>query len=197
MLQDYLIGLDLGQQNDYTVLTVLGVDKKKNIYTLPYAKRYPLRTDYTVIVDSVNHFMNRSELFNASTLIVDYTGVGHPVVDLFRKSRIDPVAINITGGSKSNWVNRQNVNVPKKEIVSCLQVVFQCNRLKIASELKLLPEIKKELMMFTARTSSRGQSTYEAASGAHDDIVMSLGLAIWYGEYKTRPGNNVRLVGGN
>lgn len=194
----YILGLDLGQQNDYTVLSMLKMYEIKGTleYHLQYLKKYPLRTSYPDIVELVNGFIKNPFLKDKALLIVDYTGVGRPVVDLLRGYEVNLVALNITGGSSSNWKNNREVSVPKKDIVSSLQVSFQSSKLKISSDIKHLDDLKKEFINFKAKINSGGNASFNAASGYHDDIVMSIGIAIWYVEYVNRKGRTLRIITG-
>lgn len=199
-LNKYILGLDLGQQNDYTVLSCLipSQQDKSIVYSLPYLKRLPLKTPYPTIVELINNFISSPRgIYKDYVLIVDYTGVGRPVVDLFKEHGLQIISINITGGNKANWVSRVEANVPKRDIVSAIQVVMQNKRLKIAHDLPLLSSLSREFLGFKAKISSAGRDSYEAISGLHDDIVLSIGVALWYGEDKTRRGSKIRIIGGS
>jgi len=188
----YILGLDLGQQNDYSVLSVFNVkfnSSNRPIYEMPYLARFNLKTSYVDIVDEVIDIISKYNLSLNYTLIVDYTGVGRPVVDLFRQKHLNPVALSITGGAKTNWVTKTEVNVPKKDIVTYLQLVLQNKRIAIAHDLPLLRTLTQEFLSFQLKIRNNSMSvssTYGGAYGVNDDIVMSMGIAIWLVEYHSR-----------
>jgi len=198
-----IIGLDLGQQNDYSVLTIVNLTLAKDhmskvLYSVPFIKRYPLKTNYSYIVDDIFLLTTKFEVLTDAMLVVDNTGVGRPVVDMFRERGAKPLAITITGGSKTNWVSKVEANVPKRDIVSCLQIVLQNKRLKIAKDLLLIPKLVDEFLAFKLRivdSASNIKSIMEGSYGINDDIVMSIGIAIWTGEYFTK--RSLFAIGGN
>lgn len=197
----YVLGLDLGQQNDYSVLSVFNVklsDSNRPAYELPYLTRFNLKTSYVDIVDEVISIIDRYNLSLNYTLIVDYTGVGRPVVDLFRQKHLNPVALSITGGARTNWVTRVEVNVPKKDIVTYLQLVLQTERLTIAHDLPLLRTLTQEFLSFQLKIRDNSMSvtsSYGGAYGINDDIVMSMGIAVWLVEYHSK--RRLFAVGGS
>lgn len=190
--QRYVLGLDLGQQNDYSVLSIFNVKfdgDNRPLYELPYMKRFSLKTSYVDIVDEVIAIITKYNLLLNYSLIVDYTGVGRPVVDLFRQKHLNPVALSITGGARTNWVTNVEVNVPKKDIVTYLQLVLQNNRIALAHDLPLLRTLTQEFLSFQLKirdNTTSVTSSYGGAYGVNDDIVMSMGIAIWLIEYHSK-----------
>jgi len=195
MFVKYTLGLDLGQQNDYTVLTVaepvFGTDGSLSI-NVPYVYRFPLRMSYVYVVEYLEKFIKNREL-DEYVLIVDYTGVGRPVVDLLNDYDINTIGLTITGGHKSNWATGRSVTVPKLELISRLQVAIQCSKLQLAKGIQCIDVLIKELINFTI-TSGRGIKM-EAASGYHDDTVMSLAMVVWYIEDKLNRSKKLRVIG--
>lgn len=199
MSLEYLIGLDVGQQNDYTVLSIIKITPMVDqlIYGLVYLMKFPLRTSYTNVTRTTASLINKNFINEEYIMIVDYTGVGRPIVDLLREENLSIIAANITSGSTPNWKNRREVSIPKKDIISSLQVVFQSKRIKIAYNIKLFEDIKKEFINFKAKTSNVGRRSFSASGSHHDDIVMSIGLAIWYGEHNSKRKKRIRIATGN
>lgn len=184
-MSSYLIGLDIGQIQDFTAICViekLGDINNGNVYHVRHLKRFTLGTSYPEIVDSVDRLITRKPLEGNAHLVVDSTGVGSPVVDMFRQSGMYPIiAVTITGG---NEVNRNGVDykVPKRDLVSNLQVLFQSGLLKIAKDLPDARTLIEELLNFKVKISNKGHDSYEAwRENIHDDLVLSVCLAVWYG----------------
>jgi len=198
----YIAGLDLGQQQDYSVLSILELiimDDLTPKYILRDIKRYPLKTDYMHIVLDVSSILNREELLSKSVFVMDYSGVGTPIYDLFKinMSNTYPIGVSIAGGNNTHWRTRSNAIVAKKDIVSTFQVVIQNKRLIIPYNLSLIREVEKEFLNFKAKLTKTASVIFEAKGSIyHDDIVMSIGVALWYSEYINKKGKRLRMVGG-
>jgi len=189
---NFYIGLDLGQAQDYTALTV--IERKHFNHSLPreqyhvrHLERPKLGTPYPAIVEKVQELMQSPQLLKRTALVVDATGVGAPVVDLFRKAGLRPVAITITGGNTVT-AGGGGYHVPKRDLVSTLQVLFQTGRLKVAGGLKLAPVLVDELLNFKVKINIKtAHDSYEAwREGIHDDLVLAVALACWYGERRKK-----------
>lgn len=179
----FFIGLDLGQASDYTAVCVIetvSLEKttENSSYHVRHLQRYPLGTAYPVIVSDIGRMLTT---LPGSRLVVDNTGVGRPVVDLFRAARLDPVAITITGGDKAMF-NGGSWHVPKRDLVGALSVAFQTGALKIASSLPEAKTLVDELLNFKVKINVKtAHDSYEAwREGVHDDLVLAVALALWW-----------------
>lgn len=180
----YFVGLDLGQSNDYTALSILerhiiGKETSYDIRKLERVRGMP----YPDIIDKVTEIMRSSELVNEAVLIVDQTGVGQPVVDSFRKAKLKPIGIMIHGGDKvaheeSTW------RVPKRDLVGVLQVLLQNSRLRVSSKLKLAQVLSNEMLNFKLKfNAATAHDSYGAwREGDHDDLLLSVSMAAWWAE---------------
>ncbi|MEP7081903.1 MAG: hypothetical protein ABI841_02880 [Chloroflexota bacterium] len=186
----HIVGLDLGQARDYSALVVT-----ERLTTAPsgprertgerrdvvHLERWQLGTPYPVIVDRVVDLMAEPSLADA-TLVMDATGVGRGIVDLFHAARRDgrlrryPVAVTITAGLEATgW------HVPKRDLVSRLQALLQTGALRIAEGLPLGDVLERELLAFRAKLTAAGNDKYEALrEGDHDDLVLALALSCWH-----------------
>src|SRR4051812_8789769 len=100
---DYLLGLDLGQTTDFTALAVIErppAGGGEPVYALRHLQRFPLGTPYTTIVPTVARLADTGPLRGHSTLVVDQTGVGRPLVEMLFKAPVPcgVVPVTITGG---------------------------------------------------------------------------------------------------
>jgi hypothetical protein len=181
----FFLGLDLGQIRDYTALVALEKlkqDTSAPIYHLRHLQRFPLGTPYTHITHDMSGLLGRDPLLNRSRLMVDGTGVGVPVVNMLYHAGLPVVPVWMTAGSTVSRKGRI-IRVPKRDLVSVLQVLFQTGRLKIATSLPLGPVLVDELMNFRAKITPAGNDTYEAwRERDHDDLVLALAIAAWYAE---------------
>lgn len=183
----YILGLDLGQTHDYSALTldeIRGRGEPDSRHDIRHIQRWPLRTPYPQIVADVAAMTRRAPLEPADTLVIDQTGVGRPVVDMFRAANmaIEMVAVTITGGHQVTR-DGDEWHVPKRDLVSVVQVLIQSGRLKIASGLPEAAILTSELSTFQTKITVAANDVYGAwREGTNDDTVLATALAAWYGE---------------
>lgn len=198
----YYVGLDLGQAQDYTALAVIErqeafplgripdpeITRQEGHYTVAYLKRWPLGTPYPTIVKEVASYLDRlprdREHPAEPQLVVDATGVGRAVVDLFRQAELRGrlMPMTITGGLAYSWQS-DGWHVAKKHLAGTVQVLFQQQRLKILK----MPDrdtLIKELRSFRVKVSTAtGNETFEAwREKDHDDLVLAVAMPCWLAE---------------
>ncbi|MHB8359243.1 MAG: hypothetical protein ACYDCP_07075 [Thermoplasmataceae archaeon] len=228
MAVDIFLGLDLGQVGDSTALAAVdlvqppappwtrpdqwwGRRRPKPppppaaIARLRFLERLPLKTSYPDIVRHVVSRMESVELHGRADLIVDATGVGRPVVDLFREAGLRPVAVTITASTKISIVDGE-MRVPKRDLVQALQVLLAQGRFRYLKTLPLAPQFLKEAESFRMKIDKlTAHDSYAARDGEHDDIVLAVALATWwaqrriavaFGERAPIPGHGRRFAVG-
>jgi len=186
-----LIGLDLGQARDYTAISAIeqvwDFKPSRYDYYLRFLERPALGTPYPAVVQRVTKIFQDPRLRKADGpyLVLDKTGVGAPVADLFMAEDLQPISITITGGGKPSRV-AGGYTVPKRDLVMALLVVFQSGRFHIPQSLPLAKIFTEELQGFQVKIDPKtAHDSYEAwREGAHDDLVLSAALAVWFGEYR-------------
>lgn len=189
--KDFYIGWDVGQAADYSALCVL--ERHGQGYLVKHLERRPLDEPYPKQVEHLFGMWFRKPLRDANKLLaIDYTGVGRPVYDLVLDRGIGPtVGISITGGDTATWQDdRKRARVPKRDLVSLLQVFAQNNRLKVAQNLKYGPVLAQELQSFKVKIDSRtAHDSYGSwREGEHDDLILSLACGLWAAEnHNTKP----------
>jgi len=186
MSSKFYFGLDLGQSADFSALAILErlVLTSEPVFHCRHLERWPLRTPYPAIVADTIRTVNSPQVQKDSlkpVLAIDATGVGAPVVDLFKLERMkaELKPIQITGGDR---VTRENgvTRVPKRDLVSTAQVFLQSGRLKIAPSLPEAVTLTRELQSFQVKITNAAHDTYGAwREGAHDDLVLAVTLALW------------------
>ena len=73
--------------------------------------------------------------------------------------------------------------MPKKELVTCLQVVLQARRLQIARGLLEAATLVRELQSFQVKITASAHETFGVwRDGQHDDLVLAVALACWWAE---------------
>lgn len=189
----YLLGLDLGQASDFTALSIIeqvwNPEIRSYQYNLSYLNRPKIGTPYPDVVAGVKKLIWKPELRKDCSdppyLVVDKTGVGAPVVDMFNATGVRPISITITGGMKFSHVPH-GYHVPKRDLVMRLVTLFQTGRFKIAAGIPLSDILINELKNFKIKiNTATGNDSYEAwRDKEHDDLVLSVSLACWFGEHK-------------
>jgi hypothetical protein len=145
-----------------------------------YAKRLPLHMSYPAMVDHVVYYVSQLPAGEVE-LVVDATGVGRPVVDMFVRAGLEPIAITITGGMVPTNDGRE-WRVPKRDLISTMKVVMQSKRLQAAETLPDRPVLMQELLNFQRRTTDAAHETYNAREGSYDDYVLACAIAVWRAE---------------
>lgn len=201
----YVLGLDLGQANDWTALCV------NQLVRLPdgqfeHQARHLERwrgEKYPAIVRAVGErvaalkgprYDHRPSYLPQIprprvVLVVDYTGVGRPVVDMFEEAKFecDLIPVTITGGMVvTRSEDGGDYRVPKRILASTLQVLLQTERLKVQRTLDLAATLQAEMKNFRVKINLLGHESYGAGDdwreGNHDDLVLAAALACWAGE---------------
>ena len=136
----WCVGVDLGQASDPTAIAVLvhhqGVLDHGNSFErrhglsrqtpaervdVRHLQRLPLGTSYPRIVEHVRELMTRPPLAEAKpTLVIDETGVGRAVADIFVSEGMKPLCVTITGATVADtaWHGEHRVHVAKQSLIS-------------------------------------------------------------------------------
>jgi len=191
MARTPIVGLDLGSVVDYTALTVVSRSEKASQahYDVVHMERIALGTSYMDILGRVCSVMASPELRGAP-LIIDSTGCGRPVLDMFKKTGLRTHGVTITGG-REHSKDGADYLVPKRDLIMNLLVLLQDGRLLISSALPDAKALLKELLNVRVRINIHSNVSFEAwRENVHDDLVLALSMATWYGENGMR---NLRL----
>lgn len=197
----FILGVDLGQQQDYTAIVLTEHSRRlydpniadtpdwdrrpkkiRNHYVTRLIERPELGTPYPEIVERVQSMLENPAIAGETQLVVDATGVGIPVIEMMRQASLNPVGIWITGGEDVVRTN-YGYKVPKKDLATSLQIVFQSRRIKVSKGIALREVFKKELSNFRVKITDSAKETFEAwRQNDHDDIVLAQAIAIWWAE---------------
>jgi hypothetical protein len=99
--------------------------------------------------------------YNRARVRLDATGVGDPVYDRLNRAGLNVSPVKITMPVKTHLVESLIFAIEKREIT-----------------FPHLPEIVHELSIFEAKKTPKGHVQYNAPAGYHDDVVMSMALAV-------------------
>jgi hypothetical protein len=185
----YVLGLDFGQANDHSALALLEADDiRKPSYRLRGLHRFPLGTPYSELPAALADRIAEPPLARRIGLALDATGVGTPIVELFREQfpRLPIYAITITGGNQVTGTP-SNPHVPKHHLINTCSVILERQRLEIAQHMRHTNDLRDELQAYQHETTEHGNEIYAPAHGEHDDLVIALSLALWTAENKQPP----------
>ena len=176
---EFTVGVDLGQSFDPTAVAVirkLHADTDRPIFQVGHLQRLPLQTSYPAVVNHVGRLI--SHLRGPSELVIDYTGVGRPVFDMFQVAGMSPIGVSITAG---DVVTNEGLvyRVPKLMLISRVQALLHSGQLKIHRGLADAPALVEELQSFRAQVTDQGFWRFGARSGKHDDLVLAAAVALW------------------
>jgi hypothetical protein len=156
------------------------------VLSVRHLQRFELGARYTEVVERVREIAYTPPLAGKpSCLLVDKTGVGAAVLEAFEHSGIHPTAITIHGGSTVSFdLHRRGYRVPKRDLVSAVQVLLQTRRLRIAEGLLEAATLKRELLNFRVKVNpATAHDSYEHwREGDHDDLVLATAMACWFRE---------------
>ncbi len=191
---EFVVGVDLGQSRDFTAIAIVervrtrtlldsGEVREEVAIHLRHLERPPLGTRYPVIVARTIDLLDRGPLTRDTPLLVDKTGVGSAVVDMFTAAGVRPEAVTITGGDTVIH-DLYHYKIPKRELVGQLVALYQTRRLKVAEGLDLVPALINELVNFKIKVNlETGHDSYEAwRESVHDDLVLAVAMACWFAE---------------
>jgi hypothetical protein len=143
---------------------------------------------YPDMVEHVRELMARPPLcgngddVKPAQLVIDETGVGRAVGDIFEQGGMKPLRITITGASVGDvsWQSNTRVHVSKTTLVSTVDAMLHRGVLKFAAALDEAETMKGELLDFRRTLSAAGRATYQARVGKHDDLLLATSIAAWF-----------------
>ena len=170
----YAAGLDLGQAQNYTVLSVFDWETKREVFQLRvYRRPWP----------EIRRMILKVLLKFSPTLEMDATGVGKPIYeDLVRELREAKTKIAAVRRAQGDRVPTTIVTPfrfsqrSKAELVQNLQVMIENEEIHIMDK----PETRAEYGNYSYEYRHKtGTLSYGPSPGYHDDIVDAHALAAW------------------
>lgn len=155
----YIFGVDWGKSNDFTVISVLDINRQALIYIDRFNQ-----IDYQVQLGRLQVLYER---FQPTAIIAESNSMGQPLIEqLYRQDMpVQPF---------------QTTNATKAQIIDGLSLAFERGDIQILND----PVLIHELQAYEMERLPSGLLRYSAPEGMHDDCVMSLALA-WYGGFNT------------
>jgi len=151
----YVLGVDIARHEDYTALTVVDRRTKNVVYIDRFrGMDYPQQKD---------RILTCAKRYNNAKIIVDSTGIGDSLTsDLKRFAYVEDYPL---------YSNKAKLKLIDKLIIFIDQGVIRIPRNE---------DLINELKIYEVKVSEKsGIYQYSAPRGRHDDMVISLALAVW------------------
>lgn len=201
--REFVVGIDLGQAHDPTAIAVIehvrvrvhqAYRQKADAqqltawrqamraypaqYNVRHLERLPLGMHYPAQVACIADMMRRAPLKDAR-VFYDYTGVGRAVGDLLHQAQIRRLhRVHLTGGQDSKNAGDRHA-VSKTDLVSRMQAALHTGELAIEESLPDAGTLARELADYKLNFTAAGNAQFNARSGAHDDLLIATGLALY------------------
>src|SRR5438552_17494395 len=158
-VEDYYVGVDLGQKRDHSVVAV--ILKKNGQITLVHMKRFALGTEYQAVIEYMKLVGERFQSVRA--FYIDQTGVGEAFPENARRAGVK----NVKG---------IELSLPRKsDVMTHMKQVMEQKRLHIPRDRELIIEMNAEI----AKLTEAGKTKFSHRSGTHDDRLWALALAVY------------------
>lgn len=150
----YTIGCDLAKVTDYTVITVFDNSNNNQVYQQ--------RIQHLEWPHQKKIIAEVARMYNNALVVLDATGLGDPIADdLLRAGvAVDPIKISAP---------------VKKEMIEKLSIYIEQKHIRILN----MEDTLLEFDNFSYALGPTGRVQYGAPSGFHDDIVISIALAVY------------------
>ncbi len=158
-------GLDLAKQNDYSVL--IGVDEQTSeVVYFDRFQKIPYTLQQQRIIEGVKKFKRYK-------IICDSGSIGGSIIDELRSALGLPFVEDFSlTGTISKDIQKKG---SKNRLIERLSALIESKAVRIPDNQVLINELES----FGLELSEKGNITYQAPSGQHDDTVIALALACW------------------
>lgn len=152
---EYVMGIDWGKHNDYTVISVIDATEKALVHMDRFSQ-----IDYQTQLGRLDGLFIR---FEPSQIVAERNAMGEPLIEQLQRQGYPVQAFTTTNASKA-------------QAIDGLALAFERQDIRIVDE----PVLIAELEAFEPTRLPSGMLRYAAPEGMHDDCVISLALA-WHG----------------
>lgn len=174
----YVLGVDIGAKNDYTVITVWSV----NLLRLVYWERFTWVD--TVVIE--NRTAETSSKWNNAIAYVDRGGIGLSITNnLYRRDV--PIGLGTDGEPGVHFTARN-----KPAMVHNWNLALERREPQLPP-FEVWPEFHNEHNDYEYTITKAGNWTFGAPEGMHDDTVAS-SLLGWYGLTRNRFSGQVLVI---
>ena len=178
----YVLALDLGPAADFTALAVLQREANEpRTLAVRHLRRFPPGTPYAAVGEAVGATVRDGGLGHPP-LVADLTAVGSRLLpslrDAVRPAWVVPVVLTAgqTPAKDADGIRR----VPKRDLVTNLQLHLQERRLLVAPALPDAAILVRELTTFRAKVTLAETESLDWRERPSDDLVLAVALAGWW-----------------
>ncbi len=157
----FIVGVDWGKLNDYTVLSVLDTRSMAQVWMDRFNQ-----IDYRVQLSRLRALLGR---YPGAWVIAEANSIGDPLIEQLRADGLRVQPFMTTPSSKTRAIED-------------LALAFETGALSILPD----PIQTAELLAYTSTRLPSGAFRYSAPPGGHDDTVMALAMA-WSGASSILP----------
>lgn len=145
----YVMGVDLGKREDWTVITVIDAQRRQVVGFERFQK-----IDWSLQKEKIARCAKE---YNLPLIILDSTGLGDPIEDDLKRMGLSVRGFKFSSNTKKQLIEKLILSIEDRRIT-----------------LPDIPELVQELEDFDIDEYGR----YSAPEGLHDDCVISLALAV-------------------
>lgn len=161
--------LDKGGNPDETAISILNEHKE-----LEFIDSFSDKE----VMETIDYIIQKIKEYDVKKVVVEVNSMGATYVNILKK-KISSLGI------RCQVIEFFTTNDSKREIIENLQVNCMNGTIQLLKNNKLL----LQMVSYMSEKTPTGKITYNASLGAHDDMIISLALALW----GTRRGNyNIR-----
>ena len=190
----FIIAASLGTGMQPTAIAVLEQEVLKNrnrvaetgALQLRHLERLPLDVNYPKTAARVSKLLETEEIKDkekcgGAEVLLDLTGSGRAIVELFERAGIEPISARIVGAGTVEQKDQSGEwRIPKVELIGALRVLYEAERLETAKGLGLVPELLNEFRNFKMRPPRIDPNDPESwREGQSDDLIFAVALAAW------------------
>jgi hypothetical protein len=175
--------LETWTKNDKARITKQDIEEH---FDVVHAERLPLGTSYPDVVAHVRDVLSRPPLRDRCHLVLDESGVGRAVGDMFTDAGLRAMRVAITAGVDAVKQDGLRWSVAKSLLISGVDAKLHSGELRFAAELGEAHALAEELKDFRRHLTSAGRATYQARTGKHDDLVLAVAIALWWAVERRR-----------
>lgn len=165
----FCFGVDWGRYNDYTVISVIDMDTKQQVYLDRFNR---IGWDF-----QRQRIVNLYKQWQPEIIIAESNSIGEPNIEALQSDGLPVEPFQTTAKSKAPLIEALSLAIENDDIV------LLDDRIQ-----------KAELLEFGMTRLPSGKWRYEAPQGKHDDTVIATALA-WYGA--TQDDNELTITSHN
>jgi hypothetical protein len=151
---EFVMGVDWGQQHDFTVLTVMDRATRRMVDWQRFNQ-----IDWAL---QRKHLVTMAQRWEISSIVAERNSIGSPNIEALQRDNLPVIAFDTTA-------------VSKPPLIESLVLAFERSQIGILNNEVLIGELEAYERTVSDVT---GRSRYGAPEGQHDDCVISLALAL-------------------